>query len=93
MAEEITLAAVPKPDLLKISGLFWKPRKSDVDLAALGRRLAARRQELLGQDGAAGVATREPRSFTSYVEERDEPSVGPNLSIQERDGDELQISC
>ena len=93
MAEEITLAAVPKPDLLKISGLFWKPRKSDVDLAALGRRLAARRQELLGQDGAAGVATPEPRSFTSYVEERDEPSVGPNLSIQERDGDELQISC
>lgn len=54
-------------------GFFAQARKADIDMDALGERLAARKQELLAKIKANGLPTLETRSFTGHKLEQGQP--------------------
>ena len=54
-------------------GLFSKAKAADMDLMALGERMAERKQELLDEIKANGLPTPETRSFTGHQLEQGEP--------------------
>ena len=54
-------------------GLFAQARKAGLDMDALGRQMAARKQELLAQIKAGGLPTPETRTFKGAQLEQGEP--------------------
>jgi Hemerythrin HHE cation binding domain len=54
-------------------GLFAQARRADLDMDALGERMAARKEELLAQIKKAGLPAPETRSFTGHTIEQGEP--------------------
>ncbi len=60
-------------------GLFSQARKAGVDMDALGRQMAARKQELLAQIKSGGLPTPETRTFKGAEVELGQPveSSGP----------------
>ena len=57
-------------------GLFAQARKAGLDLAALGERLMARKQELMEQIESQGLPTLQTRSFTGHQLEQGRPVHG-----------------
>ena len=54
-------------------GVFAQARKAEVDMEALGARLAARKKELLGEIKANGIPAPKTRSFTGHKMEQGAP--------------------
>ncbi len=67
MAEQFDALALLRADPLTIKSLFCQSRNTNLDLAALGRRLAARRLERLALDS---LPMSEPRSLASDLGDR-----------------------
>ena len=92
MAVQSEAIVLFKADRPKISDLFSQPRSTDLDLAALGRRLAARKQAQLAEGGSIGFPMTEARSFTSHLSEQDPPRYEPadmsaaTLLVQDGEG-------
>lgn len=54
-------------------GLFAQARNANLDMEALGERMAARKQELLAAFKKSGLPAPETRSFTGHAIEQGEP--------------------
>ena len=54
-------------------GVFAQARKAEVDMEALGARMAARKQELLEEIEAGGIPAPTTRSFTGHKMEQGAP--------------------
>ena len=65
-------------------GLFAQARKAGLDMDALGRQLAARKQELLAQIKAGGLPTPETRTFKGAELEKGEPVEEGGASTEAR---------
>lgn len=57
-------------------GLFAQAREAGLDMAALGERMAARKEELLAKFKAEGLPSPETRSFTGHKLEQGQPVAG-----------------
>ena len=61
-------------------GLFAQARKAELDMDALGQRLAARKQEALAQIKSGGLPPPETRTFVGGETERGAPVDEPSVS-------------
>ena len=57
----------------RVEGMFAQARKAEVDMEALGARLATRKKELLGEIKANGIPAPKTRSFTGHKMEQGAP--------------------
>lgn len=56
-----------KEEEKRVEGMFAQAREADLDMDALGERMAARKQELLAQFKSAGLPPPTTRSFTGHT--------------------------
>lgn len=59
-------------------GLFAQARKAGLDMDALGRQMAARKEEVLAQIKSSGLPPPETRTFTGGETEQGEPVDAPS---------------
>ena len=85
MAEHSHAIARPMADRCRVSDLFPQARPADLDLAALSRRLVARKLELFAQGDPLGLPMSETRV--------DEPEGDCAAMVQAFDAGGPELSC